>query len=64
MVSQETKVDIDYFKRRGHSYREIARKTGGDRRSVKKYAENPELIGQRRANVDRLSILDPYVRYS
>jgi transposase len=61
MISRETKVDINYFKQHGHSYREIARKTGRDRRTVKKYAENPQLIGQGRAKVERKSILDPYV---
>jgi len=60
MVSRETKVDISYFHRQGHSYREIARKSGRDRRTVKRYAENPELIGQGRAKVERPSILDPF----
>ena len=61
MISRETKVDISYFHRQGHSYREIARKSGRDRRTVKRYAENPELIGQGRAKVERPSILDPFV---
>ncbi len=61
MVSRENKVDISYFHRQGHSYREIARKSGRDRRTVKRYAENPELIGQGRAKVERESILDPFV---
>ena len=61
MVSRETEVDIDYFHRHGLSFREIARKTGRDRRTVKKYAQNPELIGQGRAKVERPSILDPFV---
>lgn len=61
MVSRENKVDISYFHRQGHSYREIARKSGRDRRTVKRYAQNPELIGQGRAKVERPSILDPYV---
>lgn len=61
MISRETKVDISYYNRQGHSYREIARKTGRDRRTVKKYAENPQLVGQGRAKVARESILDPYV---
>ena len=60
MISRETKVDISYFHSRGHSYREIARKSGRDRRTVKRYAENPELIGQGRAKVERSSILDPF----
>jgi transposase len=61
MISRGTKVDINYFQRQGHSYREIARKTGRDRRTVKRYAENPELIGQARTKVERPSILDPFV---
>jgi len=61
MVSRETRVDMDYFHRQGLSFREIARKTGRDRRTVKKYAQNPELIGQGRAKVERASILDPFV---
>ena len=61
MLSRETKVDIDYLHRRGLSFREISRKTGRDRRTVKRYAQNPELIGQGRARVERASILDPFV---
>lgn len=61
MISRESKVDIDYFHRQGLSYREIARKTGRDRRTVKRYAQNPELIRQGRAKVERASILDPFV---
>lgn len=60
MVSRESKVDINFLHRQGHSYREIARKTGRDRRTVKRYAENPELIGQGRTKVDRPSILDSF----
>jgi transposase len=60
MLARETKVDISYFHRQGLSYREISRKTGRDRRTVKRYAENPELIGQGRATVNRQSILDPF----
>jgi len=60
MISRETKVDINYFHRQKLSYREIARKTGRDRRTVKKYAEHPELIGAGRAKVEKPSILDPF----
>jgi transposase len=58
MITRETKVDINYLQL---SYREIARKTNRDRRTVKKYAENPELIGQSRKNVERESKLDPFM---
>jgi len=54
-------VEISFLNRQGHSYREIARKTGRDRRTVKRYAENPELIGQGRTKVERGSILDRFV---
>ncbi|MDO8586729.1 MAG: hypothetical protein Q7T82_06770 [Armatimonadota bacterium] len=60
MVSRETKVDISYLHHQGLSYREISRKTGRDRRTVKRYAEKPELLGQGRAKVDRPSILDAF----
>lgn len=60
MITRETKVDISYFKQQGLSYREIARKTGRHRKTVKRYADNPELIGQGRAKVERSSILDEY----
>lgn len=60
MLSRETRVDINFLQRQGLSYREIARKTGRDRRTVKRYAENPDLIGQGRAKVNHQSILDPF----
>ncbi|MEN6355577.1 MAG: hypothetical protein ABFD83_00675 [Armatimonadota bacterium] len=60
MISRENKVDINYFNRQGLSYREIARKTGRDRRTVKKYAQNPLLITACRSKVHRSSILDPF----
>ena len=61
MITRRTKVDINYFKQQGLSYREIARKTNSDRRTVKKYAENPELLGQPRKAVERESKLDPFM---
>lgn len=53
-------MDILLHHRQGLSYREIARKTGTDRRTVKKYIEHPERIGQGRSSVPRPSILDPF----
>ena len=61
MITRETKVDINYLHRQGLSYREIAKKTNRDRRTVKKYAENPELIGQPRKAVERESKLAPFM---
>jgi transposase len=60
MVSRGTRVEISYLYRQGLTYRETARKTGRDRRTVKRYAQNPELIGSGRAKVDRPSILDGF----
>ena len=60
MLARGTKVEISYLHRQGLSYREISRKTGRDRRTVKRYAESPDLIGQGRAKVNRHSILDPF----
>jgi transposase len=61
MITRETKVDINYLHRQGLSYREIGRKTGHDPRTVKRYAENPELIGQPRKVSKRPSKLDEYM---
>ena len=60
MIAREMRVDIDYLHRQGLTYREIARETGCDRRTAKRYAENPELIGQPRATVKRPSKLDRF----
>ncbi len=60
MISRETQVEIKFFKQQGFSYREIARKTGHHRKTVKRYADHPELIGQGRAKVERPSILDRF----
>ena len=61
MISRETRVDINFFHRQGLSYREISRKTGQDRRTVKRYAENPELVGKPRRPVEHASKLDPFM---
>jgi len=60
MISRETEVEINYFNQQGFSHREIARKTGRHRKTVKRYADHPELLGQGRAKVDRPSILDHF----
>jgi len=60
MILRETQVEINFFKQQGFSQRAIARKTGKHRKTVKRYAENPELLGQGRAKVDRPSILDGF----
>lgn len=61
MITRETRVDINYWHRQGLSYREIARKTGHDWRTVKRYADNPALIGQPRRRGVRPSKLDPFL---
>jgi len=61
MITRETRVDISYYHRQELSFREIGRKTGRDRRTVKKYAENPELIGAPRRSVVRESKLDAFM---
>lgn len=60
MISRETKVDINYFHQQGLSYREIGQKVGRDRRTVKRYADHPELIGKVRKGADRPSKLDEF----
>jgi transposase len=53
-------MEIAFNKRQGLSYRQIARKTGSDPRTVKKYCENPELIGKPRKSAPRPSKLDAF----
>jgi transposase len=60
MISREAQVDIRYLHRQGLSYREIGKKTGHDPRTVKRYAEHPELIGRPRQARPRASKLDEF----
>jgi transposase len=53
-------MEIAFHRRNEESYRQIARKTGCDPRTVKKYCENPELIGRPRKSAPRPSKLDPF----
>lgn len=60
MIPRETRVNINYLNQQGLSQREIARKTGHHRKTIRRYMEHPELIGAGRAKVERGSILDPF----
>ena len=60
MITRERRVDINYLHRQGLSYREISERVGCDRRTVKKYAEHPELIGNERKAAARPSKLDEF----
>lgn len=53
-------MDILLLHRRGLSQRQIARKLGVSRNTVKKYIEKPELPEAGRKLVQRKSLLDPY----
>ena len=60
MIALEKQLDINSYIRRGLSCREIARKTGKDRRTVQGYIDKPERINQPRKSVARGSKLDPF----
>ena len=57
---KETILDIMMLERNGLSQRAIARKLGISRNTVKKYIENPDLLG-RAGKIERKSQLDPYL---
>lgn len=59
MQTQEVAMEILALKREGFSDRHISRKLGIDRRTVKRYCEDPSVIGHRKETI-RPSILDPY----
>ena len=53
-------MDIVMLHRKGVSQRQIARKLGISRNTVKKYVENPEFPESRWRRKKRKSLLDPY----
>lgn len=53
-------MEIAFYRRSEESYRKIARKTGSDPRTVKKYSEHPELIGKPRKSAPRPSKVDAF----
>jgi len=59
MHTQETAMEILALKREGLSDRKIARRLGIDRRTVKRYCNDPSVIGRSKART-RTSLLDPY----
>jgi len=60
MKKLEDVVDIHDLKRQGLSQRQIARRLGIHRQTVKKYLDNPDLVQQRYRRRARGSKLDPY----
>jgi len=58
--SEEQQLEMILDGRRGLSFREIARRTGCDPRTAKKYIEHPELRGQKRKSTPRPSVIDAY----
>jgi len=59
MHTQETAMDILALKREGLSDRKIARRLGIDRRTVKRYCNDPSIIGRAKPRT-RTSHLDPF----
>lgn len=49
-----------YYRELGMSVSQISRRLGSDRRTVRKYIDNPSLIGQARKKSVRRSKLDSY----
>lgn len=54
-------MDVLVLKKKGLSQREIARKLGIHRKTVKKYLEHPELVGRYVMSKPRRSILVPFI---
>lgn len=60
MKNLEEQMNIQHAARSGLSYRAIARGSGCDRRTVKKYVEHPERVNQPRRSAPRATLLDPF----
>ena len=60
MKTLEVVMDIVYWKRQGLSRRQIAKKLGISRDTVKKYLDDPEAITREKQKRERTSRLDPY----
>jgi transposase len=60
MKTLEDQMNLHHYQRQGLSQRAIARKVGCDRRTVKRYLDQPERINQPRQQTPRPTKLDPY----
>jgi transposase len=60
MIPLEVQMTMQHLQRQGLSYRAMARQTGCDRRTAKKYVEHPERVNQPRHAPPRPSKLDAY----